>query len=249
MSDHLAEDQLTLLYYGETGDRAATEVHLAECLACREAYQSLQRVLNSVDSFPVPDRGENYGQEVWARIAPRLPRRSRWTAWLSPRRWAPLAGLAALILLAFLAGRYTRMRPGGTTTASASQVRDRVLLVAVGDHLERSQMVLIEVANAAPGSEVDLTGEKLMAENLVDSNRLFRQTATATGETGVVSVLDDLERVLLDISHSPDTVSSVELKDLQERIQDQGLLFRVRVVGSQLRQRDRKPVQSGSTKL
>ena len=68
MSDHIAEDQLTLLYYGETGDRAPQpKYHLAGCLACREAYQSLQRVLNSVDSFPVPDRGENYGQEVWIR--------------------------------------------------------------------------------------------------------------------------------------------------------------------------------------
>jgi hypothetical protein len=249
MKEHLAEDQLTLHYYGDADDVVAVEQHLAECGECRTQYQNLQRILNSVDSFPVPERPDTYGAEVWAKIAPHV-KRSRWRLWFAPRKWAPVASVAALVLVAFLAGRYSNNPQRRTITASApGQVRERVLLVAVGDHLERSQMVLVELANAAANAEVDVSGEKMLAENLVESNRLFRQTATAAGDTGIASVLDDLERVLLDVAHSPDTISGDELKSLQRRIEEQGLLFKVRVVGSQIRERDSKPVQVPTAKL
>ena len=248
MTQHIAEDQLTMHYYGESDDRAVVDQHLAECPDCRAQYHGLQRVLNSVDGFPVPDRPDSYGSEVWLRIAPKM-KRSKWRGWFAPSRWVPVAGVAVLVIAAFLAGRFSHQLQRSPSSAGTAQVRERVLLVAVGDHLERSQIVLVELANASANKDVDLSGEKLLAENLVDSNRLFRQTAAAAGENGMANVLDDLERVLLDVAHSPDTIAGDELKALQKRIEDQGLLFKVRVVGSQIRERDNTPVQSGAAKL
>ena len=69
--------------------------------------------------------------------------------------------------------------PGKVCIAADSQVRERVLLVAVGDHLERSQMVLIELANAGAHTGVDISYEQKAAEDLLESNRLYRQTAAA----------------------------------------------------------------------
>ena len=42
-------------------------------------------------------------------------------------------------------------------------------------------------------------------------------------------MLDDLERVLVDISHSPDEASKGEMETLRQRIEDQGLSFKVKV--------------------
>jgi predicted anti-sigma-YlaC factor YlaD len=248
MKEHVTEDQLTLHYYGEAEDTGVVRQHLAECPDCRAHYQNLQRVLNSVDAMPVPEPPEDYGTHVWTRLAPHL-KRSRWRLWVPLRQWVPVAGVAALVVVAFLLGRVSHQVQKSNIAAAPAQVRERVLLVAVGDHLERSQMVLVELANATATQDVDLSGEKLLAENLVDSNRLFRQTAAAAGEQGVASVLEDLERVLLDVAHSPDTISGDELESLQKRIEEQGLLFKIRVVGSQIRERDSKPVQTGKTKL
>src|SRR5436853_2067955 len=104
MTQHIAEDQLTMHYYGESDDRAVVDQHLAECPDCRAQYQGLQRVLNSVDAFPVPDRPDSYGSDVWLRIAPKM-KPSRWRVWLAPSRWVPVAGVAVLVVAAFLAGR------------------------------------------------------------------------------------------------------------------------------------------------
>src|SRR5947207_10013874 len=84
--NHLSEEQLILHYYGEEGDSLSTERHLEECEGCRCLYGGMQRVLNVVDSLPVPERSAEYGGQVWRRIEGRLPRlpvrRRAW--WLLP---------------------------------------------------------------------------------------------------------------------------------------------------------------------
>ena len=105
--NHLTEEQLILHYYGEEGDTLAAEQHLDECEGCRELYGSLQRVLNVVDSLPVPVRGPEYGAQVWQRLETHLPVRRRLWTLPSPWRWA-VAGtaMAGLMVAAFLAGRF-----------------------------------------------------------------------------------------------------------------------------------------------
>jgi hypothetical protein len=242
--NHIGEEQLVLFYYGESAESAAIEGHFGECEACRDEFRALQRVLNTVDSAPVPERGSKYGSQVWQRIEKRIgrrPRRSFMHWWI----WAP--AMAVLVIGAFLAGRlsYRAQRGGGPATVAVSnqQIRERILLVAVGDHLERSQMVLAELSNAPEGrGKLDISDERQMAADLLDDNRLYRQTAASTGEKGVASVLDDLENVLMEIAHSPSEVSNQQLDDLRQQIQDRGLLFKVRVLGSQVREQESQPV-------
>jgi hypothetical protein len=238
---HISDDQLVLFYYGEADDAAPLEAHLSHCERCRAEYRSVQTVLNTVDSVPVPERGADYGAAVWGRLEKRTgfkkSRRGkpRWFSWWM---WAPVA--TALLLLAFFAGRVSR-RPEAPVIAS-KDVRERILLVAVGDHLERSQMVLAEISNAPEGKgTIDISDEQRMAEDLLDSNRLYRQTANSTGAAGMAAVLDDLERMLLEIANSPSQIDSGQLDELRQEIKDRGLLFKIRVIGSKVQQEETAP--------
>ncbi len=215
---------------------------------CRAEYANLQRVLNVVDAAPVPERGPNYGAQVWSRLQPALGGRRRWVwplLWPA-RHWAAAAVAATLLVAAFLAGRYY---PKAAPAQTAGQVRERILLVAVGDHLERSQMVLVELVNARPGEPLDFTSERERAGDLVAENRLYRQTAAHTGDTRVASVLDDLEPVLLDIAHSPGHLTPEEVDRLRQRIEGDGILFKVRVLGSTVRHREEKAVPQAGRKV
>lgn len=260
---HLTEEQLIDLRYGEIADakqRAACEEHLASCAACRNEFSALERVLAAVDAAPVPERDEFYGTRVWQRIRPQLAERRGWdwSAWLRPQRLAAVGGLAVLLIAAFYAGRITiaphRNDPGVTPVGDAGAVRERILLVAVGDHLDRSQMVLLELVNAderdTAGGGLDISSEQKRAQELVESNRLYRQTAEHQGDAAVVSVLDDLERALLEIAHSPSKPTGPQLQAIQQRIAAKGLLLKVRVVNSEVRERQKadalKSPRSGS---
>jgi len=241
---------------GDALQREAIAVHLKECPECKAELDRIDAVLAALDTMSVPDPGEDYGQRVWKQIAPRLSEKRRrwwefglskqaagrvsgWSGLFEPRRLATFAAVAALVIVAFLAGR----RVGPTkTVADAANVRERVLIMAVGEHLGRSEMVLVELANAEPADrsgakQVNIASEQRRAEDLLEENRLYRQTAMEQGDTALAAVLDELERVLLDVAHSPQQVSAAQLETIRERIAAKGILFKVRVVGQELQHR------------
>lgn len=243
--NHLSEEELILHFYGETAreDEGRVDEHLASCDECRASQATLKSVLHLVETTPMPDARPGFERDVWARLEPQLDQqKSSWFTWMKAPQWA-FAGVAALVVAAFVAGRtFSPATPGSTTTTTSPAVAEagaseRVLRSAVGDHLERSQMMLVELVNNSnhPSTIADEQGR---AEDLVAANRLFRQSAEQSGDAAIVDILNDLERVLLEIANAPKDVTSGEIAELKTRIETQDLLFRVRVIASEMRQRN-----------
>ena len=159
------------------------------------------------------------------------------------RVWTPL-GLAASLVLAFLLGRHWPHEAPAPVSAAA---RERILLVAVGDHLERSEMLLVELVNAGTdGQPVDISAQQQYAEELVGANRLYRQTVVRAGEPGMASLLDELERLLVEVAHRPSSLSPSDLADIRSRIESRGLLFRVRVIETQVREKEKETTKTAA---
>lgn len=249
---HFTEEELIAYHEGETTQREAIAEHLTACGACRAELERIEAVLRALDNLPVPERGADYGRSVWQKIAPRLPERAGrgWRMWFEPRRLVAFGAVAAMVIAAYVAGLRTRPQPP-VQTPNPEQIRERVLVVAVGEHLGKSEMVLMELANAAPAKqgarEVNISAEQKRAEDLLDANRLYRETARQEGDAALASVLDDLERVLMDVAHSPDEITPAKLESLQKRIEEHGILFKVRVVGKELEEKaNSAPTQTES---
>ena len=245
---HLSDEELISWHYGESGPDGenADVLHLEQCRECNARYASLMDVLDAVDALPVPERGTEYAARIWKNIARDVPvaGRGRW-ALAAPWNWvAPTAAAASLLVAGFLAGRHSvPASPAEALVASPMaanvDIGTRVLLLAVADHLERSQMMLVELTNSEPKFDRDgrlnIVPEQQRAEELVSENRLYRQTAQFTGQTAVAGVLEELERVLLNIAHSPSEISAQELEDLRQRFESEGILFKLRVLRSNVR--------------
>jgi hypothetical protein len=250
LTQHLTEEQLISHYYRD-GDTAFADEHLAVCDGCRAQFETLRRVLDLVDQLPIPERGDAYGGEVWARL--------RWKLGSNRRRSAyGWMAIAAALIVAFVGGMFWHARTqqqspavvvakntpspaaaAQTASNSSSAVsRDRLLLVVVSDHLDSSERMLLELSNADAKHPLDVTSESRRAGELVASNRIYRQTAARRGETRIASLLSDLEPVLLELSHAGSTLSPDEIASLQKRIDSKGLLFKVRVVSAQVSGQD-----------
>lgn len=256
---HMTEDELIAYREGVPAERVRIARHLAVCEECRAELERIEAVLAALDTLPVPDPGDDYGRHVWQQIAPRLPEKPRrgWQSWFEAKRLGALGAVAVMLVIAFLAGRITKHdHTGSVDVANREQIRERVLVVAVGEHLGRSEMMLIELSNAAPldpaQRQVNISAEQRRAEDLLDENRLYRQTALQEGDTALASVLDELERVLLDVAHSPEEVTPAQLEKIHQKIAAEGILFKVRVVGRELQEREKTatpaPAQHNSSR-
>jgi len=247
-------------------DLGAIGTHLAACADCRGNLATLDRLFAALDA-PVPEPGPAYEREVWARIQDRLVAEPRgaWGVW-SLGHWLPQLGLAAGVILLLVGlvwsglpggrtGLVRRSAQGGTVApapsvasmgasapedqAQRASIRSRVLMSAVGDHLQRAELMLTELNNTDGNARgtIDLTDQQAWAEDLINENRLYRCSAVDVNEDQIVGVLDDLERVLLEVAHAPAETTPERLDRLRMRLGTQDVLFKVRVAGAGMRDR------------
>jgi len=262
MARHYTDDDLVLYYYGEARRAHAVERHLERCGDCAARLRDIAGALDAIGG-DTPARDERYGLEVWQRIRPELPAQepAPWASWRSDRL-AFFAAAAVFVIAAFLGGRYLGDVQGGSVQRGSvvtnppdqpdrpgapdpHDLAARARYAAIGDHLERSERVLLDLVNAG-GRQVAIGDEQTWARQLIADNRLYRESAAQAGDADVALVLDDLERSLLDIVHEPSTMTRAELDALGMRLDAAALLFKVRVLADELREREQAPAPSAA---
>jgi hypothetical protein len=244
--NHLSEEQIVLHYYGDADAPGEVEQHLSDCAECRADFARLQSMLKQIEPLEVPEAAANFEEKTWLNIRDRLPEKGGFLQRLfRPQpKWA-LAGLMAVLIAgAFLAGRFwPRHEPSQIAQQPAAANPQKIVLVAVGDHLERSQMLLVEIMHNEDTGNVDFSAEQQLARDLLDDNHLYRVSAQQVGDPQVAHVLDQLGRVLTEIANGPSEVSSGDLQQVRHTIQSEGLLFKVRVIQSEVNSKLQSPAQ------
>jgi len=243
LTNHLTDEELLLDFYAEgtAADRARVRAHLEQCQECRALDRDLRAVLTAVDTAPVTEPPSGFERDMWARIEPLLPVRHAWyTRWnaMVPRL-AIAASIGVLLVAAFTAGRIWERPPAGSSARGVDEqnLNERLLRAEVEDHLERSQRMLVELVNAEYTSGPSLEGDRARAADLVAAGRLYRRSAEQVGDAEIGNLLEDLERVLVEVANGPADEAPEELARLRQRIDDQDLVFRVRVVASEIKER------------
>jgi len=244
---HPSDDELTLHFYGEhsPADRARIDAHLGECGLCQSTWDEIGRTLTMARGADVPEPPADFERVMWARVSAGLPSRApRWT-W---RALAPLASLGVVVLTLAVGSRVSEapsVEPDAETAetapapvdAEALESRERALFTALDGHLAQTELLLVELLNGPDRVGGDFDFARSTAQDLVASGRLYRATAQQTGHRRVAAMLEDLEPVLVEVARSPEQVDSATVQSLRERIDDDGLLFKVRAVTSDVRDR------------
>ena len=261
---HPSEEDLVLHYYGEgspAGERRVDE-HIGSCSTCRLAWGELKDTLRLVDAAAVPEPGEHFERTMWARVSQALPEPQpvarRW-------QWMPALGMAAAIVVsvavgylwranhepralpsAISAGRAptTTVVPVNASANDLQRTRERVLLSALSNHFQQTELLLTELMNSPDDGRADLDFERATAGDLVASGRLYRLTAQQNGDLQLAQMLDDLESVLVEVARSPQKVDRKDFQSLRTRIDDQDLLFKVRAVSQNIHERQKSLISS-----
>ena len=243
---HLSEEEFVEHYYSKGAD--GLRPHLKDCSECAEAYAELQRGLDELKFAPLPGRDDNYGEKIWQSIAPSLaPFEARKRSWLNLvlfRNLSYAAAGALLVACAFYAGRLWEHKQQGIATAStasippkvqspvAPQPPQRIVVVVLSDHLDRSERFLVELKHADVDSEEMISPLRDEARSLMAANRICREDAKKNGDPALSKALDRLDHVLDELANQPGGLNAAALARLQDEMKSDSLLFEVRVLRS-----------------
>ena len=237
--NHLTEEQLIEHYYGESPQPSRIDDHLHECSKCAESYATLRNDLATIEPITPPARDPQYGEQVWQSIRRFAPvyekkQQSLWSRFINRRALTFATACAVLVAAAFLAGRQWEghQHPPQIQTAANNQAPQPIILVVLGDHLDRSERLLVELNHVNDAGAV--MPVKAEAQDLLSANRLYRESATHAGDPQLTAALDRLERVLVEIVNEPEGSSPAQLARLQKEMNTDGLLFEVRVLRSRI---------------
>lgn len=229
---HLSEEELIELYYSEGAEVA--NAHLQTCRECSAQYTELKHSLEAIQPTAAPLRSAEYGERVWANLRPRLiPYEKKAAGWRHGMWWksAALAVSCAVVLAAaFLGGRYWERSVKHTTdVAKDPQATQRVVLVVLTDHLDRTERMLVALDHASFSDSAENAALQSEAQDLLASNRLYRATASSSGDPALAASLDRLEGVLAEIANDPN-LTAADLQRVRKEMNTDGILFQIRVL-------------------
>ncbi|HXR76184.1 MAG TPA: hypothetical protein VN737_09445 [Bryobacteraceae bacterium] len=228
---HLTQDQIAEYLYGDAAPELAA--HVAACPECGEECDAVYRTLQLLRNWEAPELAPGYESAVWQKLAASLPQQRRAFRFRRPNAvWTAAAALAAMIVVAIsLQFAGSRVQEPPADTAQASDAGQRILSVAVTDHIERTMAVLSPLVNAEPQHPArftDVSVEQNTVEDLLAENRLYRQTAVQDKDRNTAALLDEIGQVLVELEHSPAKLSGPQAHDLQQRLADSSLLSKMR---------------------
>jgi hypothetical protein len=243
---HLTEEELIECFYNKNTAANRASRHLEHCAACAEAYAALESDLALVTPAEPPARDAAYGARVWASISGSLPRFEA-----SKRRWPRIsiwsglsyaAACAVLIACAFIAGRvweHLQIRTTAGTNPTtipqpAAPPQQRLVVVVLSDHLERSERLLVELKHADADSAEMVSPLRDEARSLLTANRICRQNAEKNDDPALAEALDRLDHLLVELANQQGGLNATALARLQNEMNSDSLLFEVRVLRSRI---------------
>ena len=229
------------------GDLDASEVeqfeeHLNGCAECRELVQLDALIAGSLAA----SMDAVYPVELESKVLALMekePWYSRAASWLRHgelRMPAPVAVAATLVLIVL---GTLALQPGDTSISEGS---DREILSlspdtgsgwidaeAAGQEvrslLRRTRTLLLALSTAVPDEDgtYHREAEEALSRDLIHEIRMLEASATPDDDTDIITLVRDLELILLDVSTWEGEADSDRLALLQDGISERSLIYRV----------------------
>ncbi len=237
--------------------RQRVERHLERCSACRVEQEFLRKTMTRADEMrPELDRvlasidwedvAERTVESVWEKAHPRPVSSTREKPAFVLLRLRPiLAGLLVGILLgggaAWLVFRGgIPGKKGAEPFFASSEFLDQVDLEIARretlDYLEKSQLVLLEIAQTkATDGKIQLNeAARQKARELLSKKKFLNPQLEKAPMVKAKEICDQIELLFHELSSLSEGLTEMERQELQSLIEDRSLLLKIRLLKKEL---------------
>jgi hypothetical protein len=185
------------------------EDHLSSCETCSAEYQQLSWTLKVMDRRETPVEQPGYWQKYWARLSERLPEKTP-----------------------------TLLRGPGPGVPVQATVFDPSLIAEFNElassYLERTKMVLMGLNNFDPRMDdpaaLNVSRHRDLSQELLLQGRMLRNHQVTAADPRMQILIDEIERVLLQVANSSGEDPMWTVRMAQEGIDKNSILLRITLV-------------------
>ena len=200
--------------------------------ACRKAFDKMKLTLHISAQQQVPDPGKEYWDRYWNNLQEKL----EGPGTDDKRRvlWSALIRIAAILFAGIFIG-YLIFSSPDITDEIADEKKADFQLAALNEKtatvLEDSKILLLGIVNLdAPGSNaesIDFSFQKKISHDLLVQTADLKSQLRKTKNRRVVSLLNELEMILMQIANLEDDFDIQAIEMVKEGAENQSLLFKI----------------------
>lgn len=232
--EHLFIDALEALLTDE--QKAHFDKHLKECPTCAREFNSMQAVYTQTREAAPPQQEESFWNKYWYNLQYKLDAPGRRFYFLSKLSRLTIdhylrAGLAAAALIILSIGLYF-----GELSFHISDVTDtpmahiNTIQDKASTYLERSKILLTSISNIETKESPRIHNferQKALSQTLVDQTAQLQQELDPVAQKRMLSLVNDLETVLLQIANLDSAYDTNTLEMIQYSVEQKSILFKL----------------------
>lgn len=231
-------------FFNELDDiqRNEFEKHLAKCEDCRnysEAFASTAPLIKRQKRIkPESEMLDLYYQALKAKYPKRKKFSVRTKELLDFLIFKPsfpirIAEATVLIMIGLFIGRTTlwKAEPVQQITNGNSYVTTHVSEMILNHYLQETEMILLDVVNTSPDEDDQILlslAQLAQYGNLLQKTSLCRAEARETNDEKLLSLIDDIELILLEICNIEKQTLTEKVNEICEQINKSNLLFEIK---------------------
>jgi hypothetical protein len=238
------QNQIVDYFFNELDDiqKNEFEKHLTKCEDCRnyfEAFISTAPLIKRQKRLkPESEMLELYYQSLKTKYPARKKLSVRTKELLDflilkPSFHIRIAEAAVLLMIGIFIGRATiwKAETGQQISNGNSYVTTHVSEMILNHYLQETEMILLDVVNTSPDEDdrVLLSLAQLAQYgNLLQKTSLCRAEARETKDEKLLSLIDDIELILLEICNIEKRTLTEKVNEIREQINKSNLLFEIK---------------------
>ncbi|HDP97573.1 MAG TPA: hypothetical protein ENN22_00105 [bacterium] len=243
------QDRVIDYFFGELSfsEKSEYNTHLSQCPVCAENLKAIKLISPKIKSRqreqPDPEmlrRYEHALKQSWpvSSQQPSIWKRLLQNFVFKPSLTIRLAEGVALIIIGFFIGRLAVWQP-----SINNQLEKEVELSMIHaneqlmeNFMQEAEILLLDVANLNPDEDEQILSKlKQLAtyRNLKHKTMLCRHRAEQLGDDKLISLLDELEPILLEFCNLEDEMLPEKLSEIQFMIRESQLLNEIKYFNQQ----------------